>query len=87
MRIINSRLIGKDEATGTAKVSLMVKVVKFLKEGGHVMKNLFMIAVALFNIYNNMMVVKNLTGFCGGEQGAVNGSISRYRSFCLMLAA
>ena len=27
------------------------------------MKNLFIIAVALFNIYNNMMVVKNLTGF------------------------
>ena len=37
------------------------------------MKNLFIIAVALFNIYNNMMVVKNLTGFCGGEQGAVKG--------------
>lgn len=37
------------------------------------MKSLFIIAVALFNIYNNMMVVKNLTGFCGGEQGAVKG--------------
>jgi hypothetical protein len=49
------------------------------------MKNLFVIAVALFNIYNNMMVVKNLTGFCGGEQGAVNGSIYRCRSLCRKL--
>lgn len=51
------------------------------------MKNLFMIAVALLNIYNNMMVVKNLTGFCGGGQDAVEGSISRCRSLRKKLTA
>jgi len=70
--INNSQLISRNETTRT-KVSLKLNIVKYLREGELIMKNLFIIAVALFNIYNNMMVVKNLTGFCGGEQGAVKG--------------
>ncbi len=45
------------------------------------MKNFLIIAIALFNVYNNILVVKTHIGSWGGEQGAVNGSISRCRSF------
>lgn len=40
------------------------------------MRKIILMGIALFNIYNNSLSMMNsLQSLCGGEQGAVNGSI------------